>query len=368
MGRTFVQEVIFVSRIDDLIARRCPQGIEFRLLGDVVRIRNGKDYRSLGDGVIPVYGTGGIMTHVNTAVYDKPSVLIPRKGSLSKLYYVDQPFWTVDTIFYTEVGNRLVPKFFYYYLATQHLEDMNQAGGVPSLTQAVLNVLRIPVPPLEVQREIVCILDTFAELEAELEARRKQYDYYRRILLSFDVGVRRSPLGELAFIGTGSRNTNEAIIGGSYPFFVRSQEPLAINEYEFDEAAVITAGDGVGVGKVFHLSEGKYALHQRAYRVVPTSAHLLPKFLYHWFKEDFARYLATNSVHASVTSLRKPMFENYPVPVPGLDEQMRIVNILDNFDALVSDLSIGLPAELSARRRQYEHYRDCLLTFNEALG
>jgi type I restriction enzyme S subunit len=92
MGRTFVQEVVFVSRIDDLIACRCPQGIEFRSLGDVVRIRNGKDYRTLGDGEIPVYGTGGIMTHVDTAAYDKPSVLIPRKGSLSKLYYVEKPF------------------------------------------------------------------------------------------------------------------------------------------------------------------------------------------------------------------------------------------------------------------------------------
>lgn len=173
-------------------------------------------------------------------------------------------------------------------------------------------------------------------------------------------------MGEIATIGTGSRNTNEAILDGRYPFFVRSQAPLAIDEFEFDEMAIITAGDGVGVGKVFHFVEGKYALHQRAYRIRVTSEELNPKYLFHFIRNDFARYLATTSVHASVTSLRMPMFEKYPVPIPPVEEQERIVAILDKFDALVNDLSSGLPAEIKARRQQYEHYRDRLLTFQEA--
>ncbi|MBK6659236.1 MAG: hypothetical protein IPG43_14280 [Proteobacteria bacterium] len=112
-------------------------------------------------------------------------------------------------------------------------------------------------------------------------------------------------MGEMAIIGTGSRNTNEAISNGLYPFFVRSQEPLSIDEYEFDETAILTAGDGVGVGKVFHFIDGKYSLHQRAYRICVTSGQLHPKFLFHFIRNDFARYLATTSVHASVTSLRR---------------------------------------------------------------
>lgn len=155
-------------------------------------------------------------------------------------------------------------------------------------------------------------------------------------------------------------------MGGEYPFFVRSQEPLEIDEFEFDETAIITAGDGVGVGKVFHFVDGKYALHQRAYRINVTSPELRSKFLFYFMRNDFARYLATTSVHASVTSLRKPMFQKYPVPVPPLAEQDRIVAILDKFDALVNDLSTGLPAEITARRQQYEHYRDRLLSFPEA--
>lgn len=173
-------------------------------------------------------------------------------------------------------------------------------------------------------------------------------------------------MGELATIGTGSRNTNEAVEAGQYPFFVRSQEPLAIDQYEFDEVAVVTAGDGVGVGRVFHFVDGRYALHQRAYRIVVTVNTLLPKFLFHFIRNDFGRYLATISVHASVTSLRKPMFEKYPVPVPPLDEQHRIVAILDKLDSVVNDLSASLPAEIRARRQQYEYYRDKLLTFAEA--
>ena len=175
-----------MSRIDDLIAEHCPNGVEFKRLGDIVRIKNGKDHKMLGDGKFPVYGSGGIMRYADTYAYNKPSVLIPRKGSLGNLFFVDVPFWNVDTIFYTEIDEaKIRPKFLYYFLTTAGLGEMNQAGGVPSQTQSVLNELKIPVPPLEVQREIVKVLDTFTELEAELEARRRQYQYYRDALLTF---------------------------------------------------------------------------------------------------------------------------------------------------------------------------------------
>src|SRR5690606_19690580 len=128
--------------------------------------------------------------------------------------------------------------------------------------------------------------------------RKKQYNYYREKLLSFEEGeVEWKRLGEVAIIGTGSRNTNEAVLEGKYPFFVRSQEPKAINEYEFDETAIITAGDGVGVGKVFHFITGKYALHQRAYRIVVKDKILSPKYLYYLMRNNFSKYLESTSVH-----------------------------------------------------------------------
>ncbi len=176
--------------------------------------------------------------------------------------------------------------------------------------------------------------------------------------------VEWKPLGEIAIIGTGSRNTNEAVLDGKFPFFVRSQEPRAINEFEFDETAIITAGDGVGVGKVFHYMSGKYALHQRAYRIVVMDSHVSSKYLFHFIRNNFAQYLKKTSVHASVTSLRMPMFEKYPIPIPcpknpekSLAIQEQIVRILDAFTALT--------AELTARKKQYNYYRDKLLTFSE---
>ncbi len=168
--------------------------VEWSALGEVARIKNGKDHKSLSEGSIPVYGSGGIMRYVNKYAYDQPSVLIPRKGSLGNLFYIDKPFWNVDTIFYTEVNDSIIkPKFLYYFLTTAKLGEMNQAGGVPSQTQSVLNKLMIPVPSLEVQSRIVAILDKFDALTSslteglprEIELRQKQYAYYRDLLLSF---------------------------------------------------------------------------------------------------------------------------------------------------------------------------------------
>lgn len=249
-----------------------------------------------------------------------------------------------------------------------YVEKMQKGASYPSISDADVKAFMIPLPPLEIQREIVHILDSFtnltAELSAELSARQKQYSFYREQLLTFEHNLPRwQILSEIADISTGSSNTNEGISDGLYPFFVRSQEPLRKNDYEFDETAIITAGDGVGVGKVYHYIEGKYALHQRAYRIHINSPAVLPRFYFHYMRANFLPYIQKTMFQGSVASIRRPMLNNFPVPVPPLDVQQRIVNVLDNFDAICSDLNIGLPAEISARQKQYEYYRDLLLSF-----
>ena len=136
-----------MNKIDILIAELCPEGVEYKGLGDVAVIKNGKDWKKLGNGNVPVYGTGGVMGYVNKFVYNKPTVLIPRKGSIENIFYLEVPFWNVDTIYYTEINiDVLIPKFFYYFLKTVDLKKLDTGSGRPSLTQAILNKILIPIP------------------------------------------------------------------------------------------------------------------------------------------------------------------------------------------------------------------------------
>ena len=131
-------------------------------LGDVCSIRYGKDHKKLSDGDIPVYGSGGIMRHVDKALWDKPSVLIPRKGTLGNLFFVDKPFWTVDTLFWTDIDqSKVMPRFLYYALKTKNLAELNVGTAVPSLTTDVLNEVEVDIPDLDLQESIVSLLQAF---------------------------------------------------------------------------------------------------------------------------------------------------------------------------------------------------------------
>lgn len=175
-------------------------------------------------------------------------------------------------------------------------------------------------------------------------------------------GVEFVAVGTVAVVGTGSNDRKDASASGAFPFYVRSREILQIDHFEFDEDAIVIPGEG-GVGEIFHFVSGKYALHQRAYRIHFQDDRIDPKFAYHYFKNNFKRFILKRAVSATVTSIRKPMITNFRLPVPPLAVQHEIVKILDTFESLEAELE----AELEARRRQYEHYRDELLTFPDGV-
>lgn len=167
-------------------------------------------------------------------------------------------------------------------------------------------------------------------------------------------------LGEVCDIGTGNNNREDAIIDGLYPFFVRSKEVFRINKYLFDEEAVIIPGEG-GIGDIFHYINGKYGLHQRAYRIHPKASKYNCKYIYYYLAANFKQYIIQKSVSATVTSIRKPMLEGFSICVPSLEVQQAIVNQLDTFTTLISRLE----SELELRQKQYEHYREVLLNFED---
>lgn len=408
-----------MSNLEELIERLCPDGVEYKPLWSVTawdkkfnavdRSMQPKTYsyhvllakdlfamkQETGDvfllstGVETGWTTeeiaGDFMCEgeVVTIPWGKSS---PVKGLIK---YYNGKFVTGDNRIATSLNTDVLDnKYLYYWMVNngEAIDKFYRGSGIKHPSMYDVLTMKLPVPPLEVQREIVRILDNFTflttELAAELAARQKQYEYYRDLLLTFkpnestilnertnelelNAPVRWMKLGDIADIGTGNGNTNEGLDTGKYPFFVRSQDIKYKNEYDFDETAIITSGDGVGVGKIFHFVSGKYALHQRAYRVHITSDNVLPKYFFYYFKNSFLTYISKASFHSSVTSIRRPMMINFPVPVPPLVVQQRIVDILDRFDTLCNDITSGLPAEIEARQKQYEYYRDKLLTFKE---
>lgn len=144
-------------------------------LGEVCTIRYGKDHKKLADGPVPVYGSGGIIRHVEKPLYEKPSVLIPRKGSLGNLFYVDEPFWTVDTLFWTDIDeSKVIPHYLYYLLKTRNLAELNVGTAVPSLTTDVLNEVEVDIPDFETQERTVQMLMAFDEA---VSLNRRTNDY-----------------------------------------------------------------------------------------------------------------------------------------------------------------------------------------------
>ena len=367
-----------MSKLDELIRELCPDGVETFPLEECCNILDKKrkpvTKNSREKGEYPYYGANGVQDYVSDYIFNGKFVLVGEDGSVITksgtpvVTWAEGKIWVNNHAHVIEEKSGTMLRYLYFYIQTIDVTSLIH-GNIPKLTGRDFRSLKIALPPLEIQREIVSILDNFtnltAELTAELTARGIQYSYYRNKLLTFHSDTKIVQLADIADIGTGSSNTNEAVEDGKYPFFVRSQEPLRKNDFEYDETAIITAGDGVGVGKVYHYIEGRYALHQRAYRIHINTPEVVPKYYFHYMKAKFLPYIQKTMFQGSVASIRRPMLNAFPVPVPSLDVQNRIVKVLDNFEKICSDLNIGLPAEIEARQKQYEYYRDKLLTFAE---
>ena len=389
-----------MSKLSEMIKELCPDGVEYKKLGEIAEIIRGNglqksDFVDSGVGCIhygQIYTKYGAFAD-KTITYVTPELAKTLKTVSTGDLVVAITSENVEDVckcvawlggddivtggHAAIVKHKQNPKYLSYIFQTVEFFRQKRkyviGTKVIEMSPKKLAEISIPIPPLAIQNEIVKLLDNFteltAELTAELQLRKKQYSFYRDSLLNFasdgDKITIYKKLSELAEIGTGSSNTNEGLSEGTYPFFVRSQEIRWKDSYEYDETAVITSGDGVGVGKIFHYIEGKYALHQRAYRIHVDDERLLPKFLFYYMKSTFYRYITKNAVQSSVTSIRRPMLDKYPIPIPPLETQAKIVSILDRFDTLTSDLTQGLPAEIAARKKQYEYYRDKLLTFRQ---
>lgn len=322
-------------------------------LNKLFTIGSGKDYKHLSTGDIPVYGSGGYMLSVNDYLYDGESVCIGRKGTIDKPIFLTGKFWTVDTLFYTHSFIKCLPKFIFYQFQKINWKNYNEAGGIPSLSKRTIDKIEILVPSCAEQKKIA---DFLSSLDSIISLQTQKIDalqQYKKGLMQklfpaegetvpelrfdkFADGWDIRNLGELVSIKTGKKNTQDKVPDGKYPFFVRSQQVENIDNYSFDGEAILTAGDGVGVGKVFHYINGKFDYHQRVYCLSDFRSSVFGKYIYEVFKNNFGMETAKYSAKNSVDSVRMEMITGMKIPLPPLSEQQKIANCLSSLNERIT--------------------------------
>lgn len=369
-----------MSKIDALIAELCPDGVEWMTLEDVTfSIAAGGDLppkyskgqtSATEEFPYPIYSNGidekSVYGFTDNYRINSEAVTISARGTIG-WHTIRPPKFTpiVRLIVLIPKTNLISCKFLNYILDIT--EILHSGGSIPQLTVPNVKKIKIPVPPLPVQEEIVRILDAFtaleAELEAELEARKQQYAYYRDELLSFGDDVARVRLGLLCNVGVGQLPIENQV--GEYPFVNAGTTPSGyLSAYNTEPDTVTTPSRGQGgIGYVDYQNK-HFWCGPLCYRISTKDERITTRFIYYVMSSRSADIIALANM-TGVPALNRKELVDFPLPLPPLEEQTRIVAILDKFDALVNDLSSGLPAEIAARRQQYEHYRNKLLTFTE---
>lgn len=390
-----------MSKLDDLIAELCPDGVEFVRVGDVTEIlrgkrltksqlSNGEKYPVFHGGLEPLGYYGESNRKANTVM------VINVGASAGTVGYSTVDFWSSDGCFCIEHSISIIDRYAYYALlcCEKPLRSKVRFAGIPTLDNKVVEDIKLPIPPLPVQREIVRILDNFteltAELTAELEARKKQYEYYRSNLFDFEnrddiqygllkdivldsfwimpatpkfIKEKEIPYVTSKDIKNGSINfTNVKYITYIDYLSISKNRPILKNDILI--SMIGTLGE---MARVKGSDLNFYGQNMYLIRIDERLINI-DYFMYFFDSATIRKYFHSIKNNSSQGYLKASHVELVRVPIPPLAEQERIVTILDRFDELTNGISQGLPAEIVARHKQYEYYRDKLLTFKEKVS
>lgn len=418
-----------MTTLEKLIAELCPDGVEYHKIGEVCRLVTGATPSKTNsafweDGTIPWMSSGEVNNKqifetelkITQIGYDKTSTTIVPIHSVvialagqgktrGKVAITEIELCTNQSLCAIICGPALNYKFLYYYLDGRYEElraISNGDGARGGLSLKILSPFKIPVPPLPVQQEIVRILDHFteltaeitAELTAELTARKKQYEFYRDKLLSFD--VLGGGASEYCWRTLGGIAVVTKLAGFEFTKYVTYSEEgsiialrglnvkngkLNLQDVKYidnsDLSRLIRSKLHIGdmlftyvgtVGQVALIDEeDRYYLAPNVALIRVDSNVVLPEFLRYYFQSNFFWNTQINRLLQSSSMKNIPMekIRKFDICIPSISAQQHIVAILDRFDALCNDLTTGLPAEIAARQKQYKYYRDKLLTFKE---
>ena len=388
-----------MNKLKELINKLCPNGVEYKKLEDCCNILDNerkpvkKSARIKGE--YPYYGANGIQDYVSDYIFDGTFVLVGEDGSVINkngnpvVTWAEGKIWVNNHAHVIKEKENVLLRYLYHYIQTINVSVLIH-GNIPKLNQGDFRNLRIAVPPLEVQCEIVHILDDFtllsAELSAELEARKRQYCYYREKLFEFNNDGELKTMGELfPFIRNG-------FVGTIRPFFTDEKNGIRYLEGTNIHNGIISDNEMIYVTKEFHqrhkkneLKEddilmvqsghiGECAVVGKKYKganchaliIMSNGGKCLSKYIVHYF-HTLKGFKALNPAitGGTIKHVLAGKIGKIKVPCPPIEEQTKIVNILDKLEKLCNDISEGLPAEIEARQKQYEYYRDKLLTFKE---
>ena len=383
-----------MSKLDELIQELCPDGVEYHEFKDknLFKFYYGKGNKIPEDigGKYDVYGANGVVSHIDEYNCEDVSII----GHIGAVGMVNRCkgkcFVTYNgTIAEVVDKSKLDSQYLYYLLTTLNLSSYKK-GSQPFLSVSDFQKIKVPIPPLEVQCEIVRILDKFTLLTAELTARRKQYEYYKNTLyekcneniielekigqvtklagFEFSKYVNYSDDGNvIALRGLNVKNGRLILSDVKY---IDNSDLNKLDRSKLYENDILYTYVGT-VGQVGLVDRNdKYYLAPNVARIRITDEKLIPKYVMYFlltdtFKKEQLEVLSGNSSMKNITmsNIRK-----FKLPILPIHQQEKIVNILDRFNKLCDDITNGLPAEIDRRQKQYEYYRDLLLNFKEVDG
>ena len=370
-----------MSKLEQLINELCPNGVEWIELGNILEyeqptkyIVESTDYDQsynipvLTAGQTFILGYTNERTGIYTASSANPTIIFD--DFTTAFHWVDFGFKVKSSamkMLRPKVTFKGLFRYIYYAMKCIGYEAVDHSRHWISK----YSHFEIPIPPLPVQEEIVRILDAFtdytAELQAELQARREQYEYYRNELLSFegDSSVEWKLMGDVCDIRRGIRVVkNDLFASGEIPVFQNSLTPLGYHS-KSNVPANTTFIIGAGAAGDIGYSNIPYWGADDCFSII-CNKDIVNKYIY-YFLTNTQRTIKSKVRKASIPRISRGVIERLLIPIPSLSEQKRIVAILDKFEALVNDLTEGLPAEIAARQEQYEYYRDKLLSFPKAV-
>lgn len=357
--------------------------VEWKTIGDVTSVLRGKRLTKnllSAEEEFPVFH-GGLepLGYYNKSNRPANTVMIINVGaSAGTVGYSTVDFWSSDGCFCLEQNELLDNRFLYFALIGYQslLKSKVRIAGIPTLDAIVVNKLLIPIPcpgnpemSLAIQSEIVRILDTFttltAELTAELTARKKQYDYYRDQLLSFDDDeVEWKTLGDVTTITIGEFvRKDKQLQGAEYPVYNGGRVPTGYYEgYNNDGNKIIVSARGANAGFV-NKSSTPYWAGNSCYSISVRAVEQLNwMYVYYYLKQSEIRLTGIQQ-KGGIPAVSKKQMESFLLPIPTISVQRNIVSILDKFDVLTNSITEGLPREIELRQKQYEYYRDLLFCF-----